>query len=128
MVDSDKVIAEHRRLNSKGEYSIEITHYLTTLKRKPGACQAYEKMGDKSKDEFLEEILKAEIESRNNSAIVKKIKRAGFPTLKRFEELKVEYLPEDAQRRIEELKSLEFKEEHGHNNESYLFRLDKDLS
>ena len=37
IVDSDKVIAEHRRLNSKGEYSIEITHYLTTLKRKPGA-------------------------------------------------------------------------------------------
>jgi len=37
MVDSDKVIAEHRRLSSKGEYSIDITHYLTTLKRKPGA-------------------------------------------------------------------------------------------
>lgn len=76
--------------------------------RMPGAYETYEKMGDKSKDEFLEGILKAEIESRNNSTIVKKIKRAGFPTLKRFEELKVEYLPEDAQRRIEELKSLEF--------------------
>ncbi|MCL5033025.1 MAG: IS21-like element helper ATPase IstB, partial [Thermotogae bacterium] len=74
--------------------------------------EVYEKMGDKSKDEFLQEILKAEIESRNNSTIVKKIKRAGFPTLKRFEELKTEYLPEDAQRRIEELKSLEFIENH----------------
>ena len=48
----------------------------------PGAYETYEKMGDKSKDEFLQEILKAEIESRNNSTIVKKIKRAGFPTPK----------------------------------------------
>ncbi len=39
MVDSQEVIATHKRIHSKGQYSIEITHYLSTLKRKPGALR-----------------------------------------------------------------------------------------
>lgn len=39
MVDSQHVIATHRRIRSKGEYSIQITHYLSTLKRKPRALE-----------------------------------------------------------------------------------------
>ncbi len=37
MVDSQSVIAVHKRQYCKGGYSIQITHYLSTLKRKPGA-------------------------------------------------------------------------------------------
>jgi len=33
MVDSQEVIATHKRIHSKGQYSIQITHYLSTLKR-----------------------------------------------------------------------------------------------
>jgi len=57
MVDSDKAIAEHRRLSSKGEYSIEITHYLTTLKRKPGALansRAFTSLNEQLKTIFNE--------------------------------------------------------------------------
>ena len=39
MVDSQEVISTHKRIHSKGQYSIEITHYLSTLKRKPGALR-----------------------------------------------------------------------------------------
>jgi DNA replication protein DnaC len=43
-------------------------------------------------------ILTNEIQSRLNNAIAKRIKNASFPTLKRFEELNIEYLPKDALR------------------------------
>jgi len=37
MVDEDKVIATHVRVFGRGKYVIDITHYVETLKRKPGA-------------------------------------------------------------------------------------------
>ncbi len=76
--------------------------------RTPGIYEDCNRLSaDACRREFLLEVLQSEVESRNNNAIVKRIKRAGFPTLKRFEELE-ECLPEDAQNRIEELKALEF--------------------
>jgi len=39
MVDSQSVIAVHKRQYCRGGYSIQIEHYLFTLKRKPGALE-----------------------------------------------------------------------------------------
>lgn len=76
--------------------------------RTPGIYEGCSRLSaDKSCRAFLLEILRSEVESRSSNAIVKKIKRAGFPTLKRFEELKGS-LPIDAQNRLEELKALRF--------------------
>ncbi len=76
--------------------------------RTPGIYEGCNRLSaDACRREFLLKVLQSEVESRDNNAIVKRIKRAGFPTLKRFEELE-ECLPEDAQNRIEELKALLF--------------------
>ena len=90
------------------EIDIQINQLCKRL-RTPGIYESYSKSHvDKECKNFLIKVLKSEVESRNNNAIVKRIKHAGFPTLKRFEELVKEYLPKDAQNRLEELKSLEF--------------------
>jgi transposase len=39
MFDSQHVIATHKRIHGRGQYSIRITHYLSTLKRKPGSLK-----------------------------------------------------------------------------------------
>ena len=36
-LDGDDIIASHRRLTGKQEYSLDITHYIKTFHRKPGA-------------------------------------------------------------------------------------------
>jgi transposase len=37
LLDGNSVIASHRRLNGKQQYSLDITHYVKTFHRKPGA-------------------------------------------------------------------------------------------
>jgi len=37
LLDGDSVIASHRRLTGTGRYSLDITHYVKTFHRKPGA-------------------------------------------------------------------------------------------
>ncbi len=77
--------------------------------RMPKAYEAYTNLNpQKELEDLICLILTNEIESRLNNAIAKRIKNAGFPTLKRFEELQSKYLPKDAQERLDELKSLEF--------------------
>jgi transposase len=39
MVDSQSVVAVHKRLYGREQYSIQIEHYLSTLRRKPGALE-----------------------------------------------------------------------------------------
>ena len=80
--------------------------------RTPGIYRSYDQLSTpKECKTYLIELLESEVESRENNAIVKRIKRAEFPTMKRFEELVKEEMPQDAQNRLEELKSLEFIEE-----------------
>ena len=39
MMDNDKIIAVHERKMGRGEYSLQIGHYIRTLNRKPGAIR-----------------------------------------------------------------------------------------
>jgi len=85
--------------------------------RIPGVYEVYERIADEANgdgigyEEYLIRVLEAEVESREKHNQIKRIKRAGFPTPKRIEELDVKVLPGDAQERFEEVKSLEFVEE-----------------
>jgi DNA replication protein DnaC len=80
----------------------------------PGIFSSYERIVRQAQQEgmsyieFLLEILESEVQSRESRNIVKKIKWAGFPTPKRFEELNEAALPEDARKHLKELKSLKF--------------------
>jgi DNA replication protein DnaC len=95
-------------MNKINEETEEIKRLCKRLKT-PTIYESYAKSSvDKKCKKFLIEVLKSEVEARNNNTIVKKIKRAGFPTLKRFEELERGYLPKDARERLEELKMLGF--------------------
>ena len=67
-----------------------------------------------SYEAFLEYVLKGEIELRNQNGINTRIKRAKFPYLKYFEDLKYEAFSLDVSNKIRELQSLNFLE-HGQN-------------
>ena len=80
--------------------------------RMPGIYRSYNKLSaSKEYKTYLIELLRSEVESRENNAVIKRIKQAAFPTMKRFEELEKEEMPQDAQNRLQGLKSLRFIEE-----------------
>jgi DNA replication protein DnaC len=60
---------------------------------------------------FLKEALSSEFHSRKINRQMKALKQAGFPTVKRFEDLKIDALPEDGRRSIPDLQALEFLKE-----------------
>ena len=60
---------------------------------------------------FLKEALSSEIHSRKINRQMKALKQAGFPTVKRFEDLNLDALPDDGRRSIPDLQSLEFLKE-----------------
>ena len=64
LTDGIAVIASHQRLYGKGNYSLEITHYLKTFEKKPGALrhskvlgQLHEKIQNLYKDYYLDSPL-----------------------------------------------------------------------
>ncbi len=61
--------------------------------------------------EFLKEALSSEFQSRKINRQMKALKQAGFPTVKRFEDLIIDALPEDGRRSIPDIQSLEFLKE-----------------
>lgn len=61
--------------------------------------------------EFLKEALSSEFLSRKINRQMKALKQAGFPTVKRFEDLIIDALPEDGRRTIPDIQSLEFLKE-----------------
>lgn len=63
---------------------------------------------DASYEEFLALLLQKEWDARQESAQYNRIRRAEFPYKKYLEDLSVEDLPEDAQRKYKLLKSLDF--------------------
>lgn len=60
---------------------------------------------------FLKDALSVEFHSRKINRQMKAIKQAGFPTVKRFEDLILDALPEDGCRSIPDIQSLEFLKE-----------------
>lgn len=94
----------------------EIKKYVTELKI-PGINQglkmkieeAYKL--DKSYEEFLKDILLEAYDMRKENGRKSRIRNAQFPYKKYLDELRVEYLPEDAKRKFKELKTLNFIEE-----------------
>jgi DNA replication protein DnaC len=58
--------------------------------------------------EFLSEILEKEVIQRSERSKAARIKNAGFPYKKHLDEIEMGRLPEEAQRRLPELRGLEF--------------------
>lgn len=63
---------------------------------------------DASYEEFLAQLLERECDARQESARYNRIRRAEFTHKKYLEDLHVEYLPEDAQKKLKQLKTLDF--------------------
>ncbi|WGS64659.1 IS21-like element helper ATPase IstB [Marinitoga aeolica] len=61
-----------------------------------------------SYDKFLHEILKKEYERLIDSRLKSRIRLANFPQKKYLEDLKIEYLPQDARKKLKILKTLDF--------------------
>lgn len=57
---------------------------------------------------FMRDAFKAECNARKINRQMKALKLAGFPTIKRFEDLNIDALPDDGRRSIPDLQSLEF--------------------
>lgn len=60
---------------------------------------------------FLNDALSAEFHTRKLNKQMKALKLAGFPTVKRFEDLNVDALPDDGRRSLPDLQTLEFLKE-----------------
>lgn len=60
---------------------------------------------------FLNDALSAEFQAQKVNRQMRSLKQAGFPTVKRFEDLILDALPEDGRQSIPDLKSLEFLKE-----------------
>jgi DNA replication protein DnaC len=63
---------------------------------------------DASFEEFLALLLQKEWDSRQESAKYNRVRRAEFPYKKYLEDLSIYELPEDAQRKYKQLKTLDF--------------------
>lgn len=94
----------------------EIKKYVTELKI-PGINQSL-KMNieeayrlDKSYEEFLKEIFEEAYDLRKENGRKGRIRNAKFPYSKYLDSLQIEYLPEEAKKKLKELKTLEFIEE-----------------
>jgi len=60
---------------------------------------------------FLKDALSAELHTRKLNKQMKALKLAGFPTVKRFEDLNLDALPDDGRRSVPDLQTLEFLKE-----------------
>lgn len=60
---------------------------------------------------FLDDALSAEFQNRKLNRQMKALKMAGFPTVKRFEDLNLDALPDDGRHSLPDLQSLEFLKE-----------------
>ena len=94
----------------------EIKKYITELKI-PGINQglrmkieeAYKL--NQSYEDFLKDILSQAYDTRKENGRKNRIRNAKFPYKKYLDELKIEYLPEDAKKKFKELKTLSFIQE-----------------
>ena len=63
---------------------------------------------DISQEEFLQKLLQMEIESGEQRLVERRIKAAKFPCRKYLEDLEIKYLPKGMQKKLPELKTLDF--------------------
>ncbi len=66
---------------------------------------------DKSYEEFLKEIFEEAYDLRKENGRKGRIRNAKFPYSKYLDSLQIEFLPEEAKKKLKELKTLEFIEE-----------------
>lgn len=66
------------------------------------------KINDQSFEEFLETLLKAEVETRYQNSIQRRIKEAKFPHKFTFDEFRTSHLSVEIRQKIKELETLEF--------------------
>lgn len=64
--------------------------------------------GDASYEEFLANVLERECDARQETSRHNRIRLAEFTHKKYLEDLAMEYLPEDAQKKLKQLKTLDF--------------------
>lgn len=92
-------------------------HQMANILHLPFIKNNYEEIINESMDkqhsyeQFLESILSGEIEARSQNGIKSRIRRAKFPYLRTFEELKYDALPLDISNKIRELQNLKFIEQ-----------------
>ena len=94
----------------------EIKEYAKELKLSGMPSKLKEKLEeayrlDMAYEDFLKEILRESYDLRKENGRKNRIRNAKFPQKKYLEDLKTEYLPEDAKKRLKELKTLKFIEE-----------------
>ena len=100
-------------IKDKKEMYKDIERYATFL-RLPAIRKYFEEEAkesstrDVSYEEYLLRLLEREHDQRQEHAKQNRIRLAGFPYKKYIEDLKVEDLPEDAQKKLKMLSSLEF--------------------
>ncbi|WP_284680947.1 ATP-binding protein [Aceticella autotrophica] len=98
---------------NKKEISKEIEQFATSL-RLPGIKKYFQENAkeaatrDISYEEYLYGLLQKEYDLRQEHAKENRIRLANFPYKKYIEDLKIEYLPDDANRKLKVLSSLEF--------------------
>ena len=66
---------------------------------------------DEPYEEIIRDVFREAYDVRKENGRKRRIRNANFPYMKGLEELKKEYLPGDAQKKLKELSSLEFIEE-----------------
>lgn len=66
---------------------------------------------DMSYEGFLKDLLEVGVDTRKENGKKNRIRNAKFPYKKYLDDLVVDYLPEDAKKRLKELKTLKFIEE-----------------
>lgn len=87
---------------------------LTKTLRLPATRKHYEELAQDALEanmdyrEYLFHLLRMEQDARNNNGIKNRIRRAKFPFKKYLEDLEVDYLPKDAQKKLRMLKTLDF--------------------
>jgi DNA replication protein DnaC len=91
----------------------DIVMYTKEIKL-PAICRLFKdeirkaELSGKSYLEFLHSILEKEYELRKENGKKNRIRIANFPAKKYLEDLKIEYLPEDAAKKLALFKSLDF--------------------
>lgn len=103
-------------MTEKHQEMMKMDNEIKTLCRQlrlPGVYQSYQSIAEDFKDpeDFLFQILNAEVKSRETRRIERSINQAGFPAFKKFEEIKRDMLPKDGKEAFEKIKNLAFLKE-----------------
>jgi DNA replication protein DnaC len=98
---------------TKDKINSQIVEYAKEIKM-PATARCFEdeireaEVANKSFAEFLRDLLQKEYDLRKENGKKNRIRVAGFPIKKYLEDIEVEYLPEDARKKLGIFKSLDF--------------------